>query len=533
MVAIKKKKINMNISSWIVKILENNGVKHIFGQPGEQILPLYVALKDSNIEHILMNHEQAAAHASDAYSRSSNKFGVCLSTAGPGALNFTMAIATAFKDNVPMLIITGDNPTNIKDKDCFQSIPINDVFKNITFKSFNPSSSKEALDNLYLAINLLDNEPKGPIHINLSKDILLEELENYEKVDFKVNYNYENIEIAKKLIKDSKKPLIIAGAGVKYSKALEKLKIFCFDKNIPISTTYHAKGIINEFDKINLGMVGVRGSNFSNYALDNSDLIIALGCKLSERTIIDKLPINNKLIHVNIDESVLEGNCKIHGDVGTFLDKINDLTLKFNNDWMDEIYSNNVPLKVEGLDSLSLNPQIAIKEILSNYENTLFVNDAGTHTTWVTLESKLGEGSQLIYSGSFAPMGYGLPASIGASIANQDKKTVLINGDGGFQMNLQELAVISKLNLPIIICILNNNELGIIRQYEEEFYNMESYQVKLDNPDFIGISTSYGISSSKVKTEKELKIALKEAYNVNKPYLIEIIVESENIPFPK
>ena len=523
----------MNVANSLVKILEENGVKHIFGHPGEQILPFYEALSKSSIEHILMRHEQGAAHAADAFSRSSDKLGVCISTGGPGALNLTMAVATAFKDNVPILVITGDNPTCTKNKDYFQSINISEIFKNITFKSFNPKNSKEALHDFNMAIEILNKSPKGPVHINLSKDILLGESPEYVKTVFNTDYNYENIEIAKNLIKKSKKPLIIAGAGIKYSKALDAFKKFVNDTNIPVCTTYQSKGIISEYEPLNLGLIGVRGSKLTEYALLNSDLIIALGSKLSERTIIDKSLIKNKLIHVNIDKDVLYGDYRIHGDVLRFLKEIQELNFKSTNKWLDDIHLNKDDLIIEGLDSNNLNPQIAIKNILDVFKNSIIVNDAGTHTTWTTIMSKLDESSKLIFSGSFAPMGYGLPGAIGCSIANPDSNVILINGDGGFQMNIQELATIFEYNLPITICILNNSELGIIRQYEEEFYNMKKYQVDLENPDFIAISNAYGIDSSKVKSENQLKIALKEAFKSKKPYLIEIIVDSENIPFPK
>lgn len=523
----------MNVANSLVKILEENGVKHIFGHPGEQILPFYEALSKSNIEHILMRHEQGAAHAADAYSRSCSNFGVCISTAGPGALNFAMAVASAFKDNVPILVITGDNSTDIKDKDYFQSIDIHEIFKNITFRSFNPKNPKEALDDLNLAIELLNKCPKGPVHINLSKDILLEDVLEYEKPNFNIDYNYDNIEIAKKLILNSKKPLIIAGAGIIYSKASDKFKNFIYEKNIPIVTTYHAKGIISEYDDLNLGLTGVRGSKMSDYAVNNSDLIIALGAKLSERTVPDNSIIKNKLIHVNIDEEKLFGDCKIHGDVLKFLNEVESLDFKSSDKWLDDILLNKEDILIEGLDSNDVNPQIAIKNIYDSYKNSIIVNDAGSHTIWAMIMSKLDDSSKLLFSGSFAPMGYGLPGAIGASFARPDLKIVVINGDGGFQMNIQELATIYQYNLSITICLLNNHQLGLIRQYEEDFYNMEKYQVDLENPDFTAISKAYNIESIKVKSEKQLKTALDKSINMKKPYFIEILVSPENIPFPK
>lgn len=530
---IKKKKINMNIADRLVKILEENGVKHIFGHPGEQILPFYKALQGSKIQHILMRHEQAAIHACDAYSRSSSNLGVCVSTAGPGAMNLTMGLATAFKDNVPILVITGDNSIDIRNEDHFQSIAISKIFKNITFKSFNPKSVKELLNDFYIAIQILNKNPKGPVHINLSKDLLTCSDISIKKPKYDPVFNYDNLNKALDLIKKSKKPLIIAGSGIKYSNSIREFRNLVYEKNIPIVNTYPAKGIISEFDEHNLGLLGIRGSKKSNYALKNSDMVIALGSKLSERTVQDLSFVEDKLIHVNIDEEKLKGKCKIHGNLAIFLKELNSLNLKFPNEWIDEINSVKDDFKIQGLDSHKLNPQIAIKNILNCSNDSLIINDAGTHTTWTTIMSKISENSQLIFSGSFAPMGYGIPGAIGSSIGNPSKDIVLIVGDGGFQMNIQELATISNYKLPIKICLINNNELGIIRQYEEDIYNMEKYQVDLDNPDFIDISNSYGISSEKVNSIKNLKVALKNAFRVKKPYFIEIMVESENIPLPK
>ncbi|MDL2247005.1 thiamine pyrophosphate-binding protein [Methanobrevibacter sp. OttesenSCG-928-K11] len=524
----------MNVAERLVKILEDNDVCHIFGHPGEQILPFYNALKDSSIEHILMRHEQAAAHAADAYSRTSSKFGVCISTGGPGALNFTMALATAFKDNVPMLVITGDNPTDIRNKDYFQSIAISDIFKNITFKSFNPQNSSEAICSFKLAIEILNKEPKGPVHINLSKDILLNSDIPLDEVNYIPDYDYTNIPEAKELIKNSKKPLIIAGSGILYSNSLKSFEKFIRNNSIPIATTFHSKGIISEFDKLNLGLVGIRGLSISDYALDNADLIIAIGSKLSERTILDKESIKNKLIHINIDKNCLYGECQIHGDVKKCLNEFNQLQLEINNNWLNEIYANDVPVEIEGIHSedIPLKPQSAIDTILSNFKESIIVNDAGSHTTWTTLLTKLDKSSRLVFSGSFAPMGYGLPGAIGAYIANPSKKIVLINGDGDFQMNIQELATVSQYNIPITICILNNNELGIIRQYQEELYNVKKYQVNLINPDFEAIAKSYEIESTKVSSKIELNNILRDISIKNKPFLIEINVASENAPLP-
>ena len=510
----------MNVASKLVEILEEEGIEDVFGIPGEQIMPLYKALSSSKINHILTRHEQAAAHAVDGYARASGKIGVCIATASPGALNFTMALATAFKDNIPILVLTGDNELKYRGTDHFQTTPQVDIFKSITQASYNPLNGTEAAYMLRAAIYELKTIPKGPIHINLSKDVLLSE----EFEDFKLCYLCEddlsNITKAQKIIDNSKKPLFILGAGA-ISQA-DRLKEIASKYQIPVTTTYHGKGIISELDDLNLGLVGIRSTPRSKYAFENADCIIALGIKASERTL---LSIPDNLIHVNINKDVLIGNYPIHGKVEDFLDEISFKKA----DWLDEILEIDNTLTFEGLDD-DLKPQAAIKRILDRYDDSIIVSDAGSHTTWTSLLKKSLRPRQLLFSGAMAPMGFGLPVSIGASIATGEK-IIVINGDGDFQMNLQELATIKDHDLDIIVFILNNSEFGIIRQWEEDFYDMNPYQVKLNNPDFIKLASSYGIDGVRAENLKDLEFLLEK--NLEGPLVVEVIVDSENIPLPE
>ena len=510
----------MNVADKLVEILEDEGIKDVFGIPGEQIMPLYKALSTSKINHVLTRHEQAAAHAADGYARSSGKIGVCIATASPGALNFTMALATAFKDNVPILVLTGDNELKHRGTDFFQTTPQSDIFRHITRASYNPLNGTEAMYVLRAALYELKTFPKGPIHINLSKDVLLAE----EFDDFKLCYLCEddlsNLSKAQELIDASEKPLFILGAGaISQKDSIQKV----IDENqIPVTTTFHGKGIISEMDDLNLGLIGIRSTPRAKYAFENADCIIALGIKASERT-LPEIPDN--LIHVNINKDVLIGNYPIHGKVEDFLSEI-----KFKKvSWLDEILEISNDIEIEGLND-DLKPQAAIKRILEKYSDNIIVSDAGSHTTWTTLLKKSLRPRQLLFSGAMAPMGYGLPASIGASIATSEK-VIVINGDGDFQMNLQELATIKDHDFDIIIFILNNSEFGIIRQWEEDFYDMDPYQVKLNNPDFIKLASSYGIDAIKVDNLDDLEMILEK--DLEGPLVVEVIVESENIPLPE
>lgn len=510
----------MNVSDNLVKILEEEGIEDVFGIPGEQIMPLYKALSTSSINHVLTRHEQAAAHAADGYARSSGKIGVCISTASPGALNFTMALATAFKDNVPILVLTGDNELEYRGTDHFQTTPQVEIFKNITRASYNPLNGTEAMYVLRAAIFELKTIPKGPIHINLSKDVLLSE----EFEDFKLCYLCEddmsNIGKAQELIDNAEKPLFILGAGAISQK--NQIRDIAEKYQIPVTTTFHAKGIISEENELNLGLAGIRSTPRASYALENADCIIALGIKGSERT-LPEIPEN--LIDVNINKDVLIGDYPIHGKVEDFISEI-----KFKKvSWFDEIMEIDNTVTITGLDD-DLKPQAAIKRILEKYEGNIIAADAGSHTTWTTLLRKSVEPRQLLFSGAMAPMGYGLPASIGASIATGEK-VIVINGDGDFQMNLQELATIKSQDLDIIIFILNNSEYGIIRQWEEDFYDMTPYQVELENPDFTKLASSYGIDAVRVDNLNDLEFFLEK--DLSGPLVVEVVVESENIPLPE
>ena len=510
----------MNVAGKIVKILEEEGISTVFGIPGEQIMPLYKVLSDSRINHVLTRHEQAAAHAADGYYRSSGKIGVCIATASPGALNFTMALATAFKDNIPLLILTGDNDLKFRGSDHFQSTPQVDIFKHITKASYNPLNGTEAMYVLRAAIYELKTIPKGPIHINLSKDVLLSE----EFDDFDLCYLCEddlsNIAKAQELIDQSDKPLMILGAGAITQNDIIKMIIEKYQ--IPVCTTFHAKGIISEENDLNLGLVGIRATPRAKYAIENADCVIGLGIKASERT-LPNLPDN--FIHVNINKDVLIGDYPIHGKVEDFLAEI---TFK-KTEWLSEILKIDNSIEITGLDD-DLKPQAAIKRILDKFSDNIIVSDAGSHTTWTTLLKKSLKPRQLLFSGAMAPMGYGLPAAIGANIATGEK-VILINGDGDIQMNIQEMATLKENNLDVIVFILNNSEYGIIRQWQEEIYDMQPYQVSLNNPDFVKLASSYGIDAIRVDCLEDLELVLDK--KLTGPLLVEVVVESENIPLPE
>ncbi|MFA0833482.1 MAG: thiamine pyrophosphate-binding protein [Methanobacterium formicicum] len=551
----------IKLADALVKILEKEDIKYIFGYPGEQILPFYQAIQGSSIKHVLMRHEQGAAHAADGYARASAKLGVCVATAGPGALNMVMGVATAYKDSVPLLVITGDVSSQFKGENVFQDVDINAVFRPITLQSHLVDDPEEGVNLLLKAISTLKTGKTGPIHLNFPKDILQEGIDPVlleQEMDLKpetnginsetdsiksiIDGNSENdgiksvngeneIKQVKKLIEKSQKPLILAGAGVLWSHATSDLQNFAEKHHVPVVTTYPARGVLSEDHPLCLGLIGLRGTEAANFAGENADLILAMGCRLSERTRkgLGKGPV----IQVNMDESVLRGDVNIRGDVKEFLDEIKKITPESTDKWLKELQSYDKDHGVfTDFEETPIKPQRAIKEILGGMDDSILVNDAGSHTTWVNLLMKVMEPSSLIFSGGFGPMGYGVPAAVGVSLARPSKNVVVVVGDGGFQMNSQELATIAEMDLPITICLLNNQSLGIIRQWQELYYD-GSFQVELDNPDFVKLANAYHIKAIKVDSPCDVLATVQEAVKLNKPVLIEIIVdENEDIPLP-
>lgn len=525
----------IQLADALVQILEKEKVKYIFGHPGEQILPIYHALRKSSIKHVLMRHEQGAAHAADGYARASLQPGVCIASGGPGALNMVMGVATAYKDSVPLLVITGDVPLDLKGENVFQDVDVNTVFSAITLQSHMIDDPSEGIKIIKKALLTLKTGKTGPIHLNIPRDILQEEIDPTLldlPVEINVETDWSDFNQVEELLGKSEKPLLLIGAGVSWSHAADYVFVFAEKHQIPVATTYPARGVIPEDHPLCLGLIGTRGTERANFAGENADLILAVGCRLSERT---RKAIGNELIiHVNLDKAVLNGEINIQADAKEFISKINNLSTGSTEKWLLELekYDKIHNIKTN-FDETPLKPQRAIKELLDGMGDSILVNDAGSHTTWVTLLMNVREPSSLIFSGGFGPMGYGIPAAVGVSLARPRKNIMVVVGDGGFQMTSQELATIAGLDLPIIICLINNQSLGIIRQWQELYYD-GSFQVKLDNPDFVKLATSYHIKAKMVDSPGDVLVAVEDGVKLNKPLLIEIKVDdNEDIPLPK
>ncbi|RAP54254.1 MAG: hypothetical protein BZ137_03200 [Methanosphaera sp. rholeuAM130] len=527
-------KSDKNIAQYLVNKLENEGVEYVFGYPGEQVLPIYEALRNSKIKHVLVRHEQAAAHAADCYARITGKYGVCIATAGPGAMNLVMGVATAYKDNVPLIVITGDVEKDDVNSDCFQQMDLNGVFKPITIKSYYSCTPEKLENNLEEVFNYKKSGVTGPFHINIPKDVQNKSMNihhrtiNKKKID---EVTESSISDTIKCIDESTKPLIIVGSGIIYAGCIDELKAFVEKTGIPMTTTFTARGIISEYDQINLGLVGTRGTKQANYAAQHADLILALGCRLSERT----------LRHVNTDNIIQVNTNKQHNrakkfyncNVKEFLETINAEKLVPKDDkWIHRIKSQGEYPANEIIKTDKLHPEQVINTILSKEnENITYIFDAGQSPTYFTTNSKAEKPGQLLFSGGFGPMGYALPASIGASFATDDV-IIACPGDGAIQMTIEELATIHTYKLPVIIIVLDNNLLGIIKQWQD-MQELPNYQVKLDNPDFVALAKSYGIDAEEISSIEELDNKLDAAIKAKMAKLFHIEIEDLPIPMPR
>lgn len=521
-----------NIAEHLIETLEKNGVKYIFGYPGEQVLAIYEALRKSKIQHILMRHEQAAVHAADAYARITGEYGVCLATAGPGAMNLTMGTAAAYKDNVPIILISGDVDSNVKGQDTFQDIDLNSVFKPITIKSYKVNSPEKLQNNINEIFKYKKDGITGPFYINMSKDIQYKPHNTHHKIieHEKIKLPTQNdIEDIIKSIKESEKPIIIAGSGIIYADAIEEFKEFVKKTKIPVTTSYHARGIISEKDPQNLGLQGNRSTEKNRKTTENADLILAFATKLSERTM--KNVKTDNIIQINTKEEHQKCDKFYKYNIKDILIRLNEEQLpQVNHEWIEEIEKIKTEKPRKPQDTQKLNPEVVIQEILKKAdENTTIILDAGTTPTYFTLHSKLDKHSQMIFPGGFGPMGYSLPASIGASFARENDIIFATTGDGSVQMTIEELAVISRYQLPVIIFIINNQSLGIIKQWQD-MANNPNYEVSLDNPDFIKIAEAYDIKADNISSLDELNTKVDQAIAERKPHLFNIEVENIHIP---
>lgn len=540
----------------LLECLSRLGIKEIFGYPGGAVIPIYDELYSfKDIKHYFARHEQGAVHEADGYARSTGKVGVCLATSGPGATNLVTGIMTAHMDSIPLLAITGQVTSTLLGKDAFQESDIVGITVPITKNNYLVQDIRELPRILKEAYYIASTGRPGPVLVDIPRDIQLEEIpyDEFKKLyeqEFELEgYNpvYEGhkgqIKTAIKMIKDSKKPLIIAGAGILKGHAYDELKEFVDKTNIPVAMTLLGLGSFPANHELALGMIGMHGTTYANYAANEADLVIAAGMRFDDRVTGNpqKFLPNAKIIHIDIDPAEIGKNklidVPIVGDLKNVLAELNQKVPKLSHTkWLDEVakLKKKYSLTFRKTEEDVLIPQEILFEINKLTKGEVIVaTDVGQHQMWSAQFIKFNNPYTILTSGGAGTMGFGLPAAIGAQVANPDKKVLAIVGDGGFQMTFQELMLIKEYNLPVKIFIINNSYLGMVRQWQELFNDRRYSSVDLSyNPDFIKIGEAYGIKSIQLKTKKDLKKHLKKILESDEAVLVECIVEKEENVYP-
>lgn len=540
-------------SQIVIECLIEQGVDTVFGYPGGAILNIYDALyKNSNrIRHILTAHEQEASHAADGYARSTGKVGVCMATSGPGATNLVTGIATAYMDSIPLVAITCNVTQSQLGKDSFQEIDITGVTMPITKHNFIVRDVKDLADTIRKAFYIAKSDRPGPVLIDIPKDIT-SAITEYEVVDpSKLDFNLpskkisfpseQQIENAAKLIDDSQKPFIYAGGGVITSEASDELFSFATKANIPVAMSLMGKAAFPNKHELSLGMIGMHGTYAANTACDNCDLLLAIGCRFSDRVIGEaaKFAKNAKILQIDIDPTEVNKMINVDdallGDIKLILAKLTaKIQKKEKSQWNSQIeeWKKIVPPSYNKKQDLS--PKSIFEYVNSQVkEDTIITTEVGQHQMWTAQFYDFTKPRTFLTSGGLGTMGFGTGAAIGAKFANPDKTVVHFAGDGSFRMNCNELATIEHYQLPIIIVILDNHALGNVRMWQTLFYEKRYSNTTLDfGPEWTTLASAYGIQGYHVKNEKEFKDAFDKALKSGKPAVIDAEIFLDEMVFP-
>ena len=540
-------------SQIVIECLIEQRVDTVFGYPGGAILNIYDALyKNSNrIRHILTAHEQGASHAADGYARSTGKVGVCMATSGPGATNLVTGIATAYMDSIPLVAITCNVTQSQLGKDSFQEIDITGVTMPITKHNFIVRDVKDLADTIRKAFYIAKSDRPGPVLIDIPKDIT-SAITEYEAVDpSKLDFNLpskkipfpseQQIENAAKLIDESQKPFIYAGGGVITSEASDELFSFATKANIPVAMSLMGKAAFPNKHELSLGMIGMHGTYAANTACDNCDLLLAIGCRFSDRVIGEaaKFAKNAKILQIDIDPTEVNKMINVDdallGDIKSILVELTaKIQKKEKTQWNSQIeeWKKIVPPSYNKKQDLS--PKFIFEYVNSQVkEDTIITTEVGQHQMWTAQFYDFTKPRTFLTSGGLGTMGFGTGAAIGAKFANPDKTVVHFAGDGSFRMNCNELATIEHYQLPIIIVILDNHALGNVRMWQTLFYEKRYSNTTLDfGPEWTTLASAYGIQGYHVKNEKEFKDAFDKALKSGKPAVIDAEIFLDEMVFP-
>ena len=550
-----------------VKALLEEGVDTIFGYPGGTVTDLFDELyKADEIDLVLPRHEQALIHEAEGYAKSTGKVGVCLVTSGPGATNTITGLADAHYDNVPLVCFTGQVPLNLIGNDAFQEVDIVGMTRSITKYSVTVRDRKDLGKIIKMAFYIARTGKPGPVLIDIPKDIQTASgpADYPDKVDirgYKINKDVHvgQLKKAYKLLKSAKRPLILAGGGINLAGANEKLLEFVEKEDVPVVTTVMGKGAIPTTHPLYVGNCGMHGKYAANMAVSECDVLFSIGTRFNDRITgdLNEFAPKAQIVHIDIDTASISRNVVVDvpvvADAKVALEKLVEWAEpKKTTAWQNMIamWEKENPLGMRR--DRGMTPQMIMEHINTNYPKSIYVTDVGQHQMWASQYLELDEDSKLLTSGGLGTMGFGLPAAIGAKIANPDKDVVCISGDGGLQMNIQELATSIVQGAGVTICVLNNYYLGMVRQMQQLFYGKRYYatclrrrktcpqQCKGPNeccppytPDFVKLVESYGGYGIRVEREEDIDAAFEEAKkHKNVPVLIEFMIQTDEIVLP-
>ncbi len=548
----------------VFKVLEDQGVRHIFGYPGGAVLPIYDELKNHNkVKHILVRHEQGAGHAAEGYARSSGKPGVLLVTSGPGATNAVTALTDAYMDSIPIVCITGQVPTHLIGTDAFQECDTTGITRPCTKHNWLVKDVNKLSTIMHKAFEVATTGRPGPVLIDIPKDIQFQkgkyvkpkELKNSNKPNIKFNGQEKNIETAIELIKKSSKPILYTGGGVINSgpRATQLLRELVSLTGFPITSTLQGLGAYPGNDPQFLGMLGMHGTYEANNAMHDCDLMINIGARFDDRITgkIDEFSPNSKKIHIDIDPSSINKNVKVDialvGDVKIVLEKfVSEIKKKypdFGNSnkqkvaaWWSQIENWRKKNSLGYINSKEvIKPQFAVQRLyeLTKAQDAFITTEVGQHQMWAAQHYKFDKPNRWMTSGGLGTMGYGLPAAIGVQVANPNKLVIDIAGEASVLMTMQEMSTAVQYKLPIKIFILNNEYMGMVRQWQELLHEKnysESYTAAL--PDFVKLAEAYGCVGIRANKPEELDEKISEMLSVNRPVIFDCVVDKVENCYP-
>jgi len=530
--------------------LLKEGVDTLFGICGGAVIDLFHALPEYPIHFVLMRHEQAAAHAADGYARATGKVGVCIATSGPGATNLVTGIATAYMDSSPVVAITGQVPTSVIGKDAFQETDITGITLPITKHNYLVTRVEDLATTIKEAFHIARTGRPGPVLIDIAKDVQSAETEYIypDSVDlpgYKPTYvgNPRQIRQAATLINQAEQPLILAGHGINLSSAHEELQALVEKAHIPVATTLLGKSCIPESHELYLGMAGMHGEAFVNQAVQDADLLVAIGMRFDDRVTgkLDTFAPKARIVHIDLDPAEIGKNVPadvpIVGDAKQVLTELIPLVEpKDHTCWLAKIAEwrrDSAQRDILNQEFEELLPQYVIRQIYEATEGqALMVSDVGQNQMWEAQYYCHKRFNSLYTSGGLGTMGFALPAAIGAKTGRPDDLVWMVAGDGGFQMNIQELATVVQERLPLKIAILNNGYLGMVRQWQQLFYQRRYSATPLLGPNFAKVAEAYSIKGLTVTEKDQVRPAIEEAIAYDGPVIIDFRIEQEENVYP-